>query len=226
MENLLFSFGSVKLEWHHVLLSLLISFLCSSLIAVCYERTFRGLSWSRALLHTMVLGSMVAAMIMIAIGDNVARGIGIVGSLAIIRFRTNLRDPRDLIFLFGAMGTGVASGVQSYATALIGTAFFCLAALGLQATNFGRRQSPDGLLRFQVPAEPEASAQLARILSTVPVHFALVTMRTLAQGNLVDYAYQVRLRTDGAEGELLRELESVSGIRGLTYINQQTTVEL
>jgi hypothetical protein len=226
MESLLFSFGSVKLEWFQVLLSLLVAFLCSSLIAVVYEKTFQGLSWSRGLLQTMVLGSIVACVIMIAIGDNVARGIGIVGSLALIRFRTNLRDPRDLVFLFGAMGTGIASGVQSFVTALIGTVVFCAIAFGLHFTHFGQRRTPDGLVRFQVPAGPEMSAKVAQVMSSLPVHFALVTMRTVSQGELVDYAYQVRLGAEGVEEELLHKLEQVAGIRGLTYVNQQTTVEL
>jgi uncharacterized membrane protein YhiD involved in acid resistance len=226
MESLLFSFGSVKLEWHHVLLSLLVSFCCSSLIAACYEKTFQGLSWSRGLLQTMVLGSLVASLVMIAIGDNVARGIGIVGSLALIRFRTNLRDPRDLIFLFGAMGVGVASGVQSYVAALVGTATFCAAALGLQFTRFGQRRTPDGLVRFQVPAGPEMSAKVAQVMSSLPMQFALVTMRTVSQGELVDYAYQVRLNSEGVEEQLLRKLQQVAGIRGITYVNQQSTVEL
>jgi hypothetical protein len=226
MESLLFSFGSVKLAWFQVLLSLLIAFLCSSLIAVCYEKTFQGLSWSRGLLQTMVLGSLVACIVMIAIGDNVARGIGIVGSLALIRFRTNLRDPRDLIFLFGAMGTGVAAGVQSFVSAFIGTLVFCVVALGLHFSRFGQRRSPDGLVRFQVPAGPEVSAKLAQVMSSLPMQFALVTMRTAAQGELVDYAYQVRLSSLGVEEQLLRKLEQVAGIRGLTYVNQQTTAEL
>jgi uncharacterized membrane protein YhiD involved in acid resistance len=226
MENLLLSFGTAKLEWNNALLSFLISFLCSSMVAVVYERTFQGLSWSRGLLQTMILGSMTASLIMIAIGDNVARGIGIVGSLAIIRFRTNLRDPRDLTFLFISMGVGVASGVQSYITAIIGTFFFCLIALGLHYTHFGQRRSCDGLVRFQVPADPASSEQVARIMKTVPSHFALVTMRSAAQGEVVDYAYQVRLAREGEQEILLGELEKVRGIRGLSYINQQTTVEL
>ena len=226
METLLLSFGSVKLEWNNVFLSFLLAFLCSSLVATVYEKTFSGLSWSRALLQTMILGSMTATLIMIAVGDNVARGIGIVGSLAIIRFRTNLRDPRDLIFLFSAMGIGVACGVQSYLTAMIGTAFFCTAALGLSLTRFGDRRSHDGLVRFQVPVGPAAAAQVAEVMTTIPAHFALVTMRSAAQGEVVDYSYQVRLSQDGHQEKLIRALEKISGIRGLAYINQQTTVEL
>ena len=226
MEQLLFNFGSIKLDWNHVLLSLLVSFLCASMIAVCYERTFRGLSWSRNLLQTMILASQVACLVMMAVGDNVARGIGIVGSLAVIRFRTNLRDPRDLVFLFGSVGVGIASGVQSYVTAVLGAALFCGIALALQYSRFGERRTPDGLVRFQAPAGSESSARISGVLTRLPARFALVTMRPAAQGEMVDYAYQVRLKTEGDEDEVLRLLEQVPGIQGLTYINQQATVEL
>jgi len=226
MEGLLLNFGTVRLEWQHVLLSLLIAFLCSGAIAFLYERTFQGLSWSRGLLQTMVLGSLVAAMLMIAIGDNVARGIGIVGSLAVIRFRTNLRDPRDLVFLFASMGAGVAAGVQSFTTALIGTGVFCLSVLGLHLTRFGNKTTHDGLVRFQVPPGAATASEIAQTMGRLTSRFALVTLRPAAQGDLVDYAYQVRLARSGEHERLLAELEQVHGIRGLTYVNQQTTVEL
>lgn len=226
MENLLLSFGTVKLAWHQTLLSILLSFLCAGVIAAVYERTFQGLSWSRGLLQTMVLGSMVACLLMIAIGDNVARGIGIVGSLAIVRFRTSLRDPRDLVFLFASMGVGVACGVQSWLTAIGGTALFSLAALVLQATAFGRRASNDGLVRFQVPSGPQAAAEVARALAAIPARFVLVNLRSAAQGDVVDYAYQVRLARDDGHERLVGELGKIPGIRGLAYVNQQTTVEL
>lgn len=226
MESLLLSFGSVRLEWHTALVSLLLAFLCSGAIAIVYERTFVGLSWSRGLLQTMILGSMVAALLMIAIGDNIARGIGIVGSLALVRFRTNLRDSRDLVFLFAAMGVGVASGVQSYSTAILGTILFSLAALGLDSTRFGHRTAHEGMVRFQIPPGPGAAGEVARLMQTIPAQFALVTMRSAAQGDLVDHAYQVTMKKPDQQQLLLAELEKVPGIRGLTYINQQATVEL
>ncbi len=226
MESLLLSFGSVKLEWHHTMLSLLLAFLLSSLLAKVYEKTFKGLSWSSNLLQAMVLGSMIASLIMIAIGDNVARGIGIVGSLAIIRFRTNLRDPRDLVFLFASLGVGVACGVQSYHTAVVGAAMFAFAAVIMQATSFGQRRNHDGLVRFQAPSGNDSSTKVAEIIGSIPSHFALVTKRSVAQGEMMDYAYQVRFNNERDCDRLLAELEKIEGIRGLSYLNQQTTVEV
>lgn len=224
MQTIL-NYGFEQLEWQASLLSFLLAFLLSSIIAVVYERTFQGLSYSRGLVQSMVLGSLVSCLLMIAIGDNIARGIGIVGSLAIIRFRTNLRDPRDLVFLFASLGVGVASGVRSYSTALIGGLMFCLVVILLYISPFGTRRKHDGLVRFQVPSGTE-TALVTNIMQKLTKHFVLVTMRDVAQGQAYDYAYQVKLFHPNDNETLIRELEQIEGIRGLTYMNQETTVEV
>jgi hypothetical protein len=226
MDALMFSFGTFRLEWHTVVLSFLLAFLCSSVIAVTYQRTFQGMSWSRGMVQSMVLGSLIACLLMISIGDNVARGIGIVGSLAVVRFRTNIRDPRDLIFVFAAMGVGVASGVQSYFTALLGSVLFSAVAVVLARSSFGERNRFDGIVRFQAPASNATSDQLSSVLKRVPRTFALVTMRNVAQGESVEYAYQVAFADDQGPRRMVEALSAVQGVRGLTYMSQQTTVEL
>jgi len=225
MQTLL-NYGFEQIEWQIALLSFLMAFVLSSAIAIFYERTFQGLSYSRGLVQSMILGSIVACLLMIAIGDNIARGIGIVGSLAIIRFRTNLRDPRDLVFLFASLGVGVASGVQSYATAIIGTIMFCLVVFVLYISPFGARRKHDGLVRFQIPAGPQAAAEVATIMQNYTKNFVLVTMRNVAQGQVVDYAYQVKLAEPIDNLKLIQQLETIAGIRGITYTNQEATVEV
>ena len=226
MDSLLLDFGTIKLHWNTVLLSLVVAFCLSSTIAVVYEWTFQGLSWSRGLMETMVLGSLVTCLLMIAIGDNVARGIGIVGSLAIIRFRTNLRDPRDLVFLFAALGAGVASGVQSYIAAAFATALFCAIAVVMHSSRFGTRMKYDGLVRFQIPAAPDFAAQVAQVLQQIPRTFGLVTMRDVAQGDLVDCTYQVKLVREADATRLIEALGEIEGIRGLTFMNHTSAVEV
>jgi uncharacterized membrane protein YhiD involved in acid resistance len=225
MQTLL-NYGFEQIEWQIALLSFLMALSLSSVIALVYEKTFQGLSYSRGLIQSMILGSLISCLLMIAIGDNIARGIGIVGSLAIIRFRTNLRDPRDLIFLFASLGVGVASGVQSYMTAILGASIFCLAALALAVSPFGARRKHDGLLRFQIPAKTETNEAVMRVLQEKTRRFVLVTMRDIAQGEMFEYAYQVKLKSAEDSQELLSALEMVSGMRGLTYTNQEAGVEL
>ena len=226
MDTLLFNYGFTQLELHTALLSFLLCFLLSSLIATVYSRTFQGLSYSTGLIQSMILGSVISCLLMIAIGDNVARGIGIVGSLAIIRFRTNLRDPRDLVFLFASLGVGVACGVQSYTTAFVGSATFILVAMLLFYFDFGNRRSHDGLVRFQVPTGSETSDQITRVMKKIPKRFALVTLRDIAQGKAMDFSYQIKLHHPEDSTALVDALMAVDGIRGLTFINQESTVEV
>jgi uncharacterized membrane protein YhiD involved in acid resistance len=226
MGQMLFNYGFEMIDWQTALLSFLLAFLLSGVIAFIYEKTFEGLSYSRGLVQSMVLGSMISCLLMIAIGDNVARGIGIIGSLAIIRFRTNLRDARDLVFLFASLGVGVASGVQSYSTAIIGGLAFCFVAYLLFISPFGTRRKHDGLLRFQIPTDTEAMNLVTSIIQNMTKRFALIAIRDVAQGRAADYAYQIKLHQPEDNLKLVKELEKVDGIRGLTYTSQESTVEV
>lgn len=226
MSDLFSSFYSTNISWQTALFSFLLTFVLSSIIAKVYEITYEGLSWSKSLAHTLVLGSQVTCLIMMAIGDNIARGIGIVGSLAVIRFRTNLRDPRDMAFVFGALGVGVAAGVQSYIIAVVGAVLFCLVALALKAGNIGARRHVDGMVRFQVPANSDAINRVADVLRSQTKRFALINMHDVAQGEFVDLTYQVTLKNPSRAEELLRALAQVNDVSGLRYISQQSTAEV
>ena len=98
-------------SWEQVVLSLLLAFGLAQVIGTTYVWTFRGMSYAAGLVHAMVLGSTIAAMLMLAIGNSIAAGLGIAGGLALVRFRTALRDPRDMMFVFASLGVGPASRV-------------------------------------------------------------------------------------------------------------------
>ena len=94
-----------------VLASLGLSFLLAALIAIVYQLTFRGFTYSRTYVQSLILGSIVTCMLIMAIGSNFARGLGILGTLAIIRFRVPVHDPRDGMFIFASLGAGIACAV-------------------------------------------------------------------------------------------------------------------
>ena len=87
-------------DWRTALISITLAFALAQAVAFVYMRTFRGLSYSRTLVQGMALASIVTCMLMLAIGNSIAAGIGIAGGLSIIRFRTTMRDPRDMVFTF------------------------------------------------------------------------------------------------------------------------------
>ena len=209
-----------------ILYTVLISFLLSSLIALTYEKTFRGLSYSRNFIQAMILSSIVAGMVMQAIGDNPVRGLGILGALAIIRFRTVFKDPRDIIFMFAAVASGISCGVFGYGIAVVGTLGFCAVAVALYFSPFGQSRHFDGMLRFNLVSDSENRLAIESLMKQYCKNFALITLREMAQGGRLDYAYHVKLKNSVIKEEFIDKLRKIAGIKDVNLMLQETTVEL
>lgn len=109
-----------------MLMSLLVSFLMGLFILVIYKVTFRGVLFSKGFAFSLVLLSMVTALIIRTISSDLALSLGMVGALSIVRFRTAVKDPLDTVFMFWSIAGGIMAGAGIYAIGVIA----CL-ALGL-----------------------------------------------------------------------------------------------
>jgi hypothetical protein len=207
------------------LISLLAAFAMSHLLAVVYVWSHRGLSYSQSFVQTLVMGGVVTSMMMLAIGNNIVWGIGVVGALALVRFRTNLRDPRDMMFIFAALVVGIACGTRAYALGIAGTLLFSGVALYLAHVPFGARRSFDGLLRFTAPW---AGASNSAATSTIERHcrqFVLATVREVGQGEASEHVYHVRFRGEDSRLRLTQELAAVPGLSGMELMLEDTRID-
>jgi uncharacterized membrane protein YhiD involved in acid resistance len=204
----------------------LLSFVLSMLIAITYEKTFRGLSYSRNYVQAIILISIVAAVVMQAVGDSLARGLGIMAAMAIVRFRTNFKDPRDIVFVFSSLAAGIACGTYGFSIAVIGTVGFCAANFLLHWSPLGQTSYFDGMLRFSLANENNNSSHLDELLRRYCKKFALVTLRDVSQGNRLDYAYHIKLKRNKRYENFICELERIDSIKGISFLLQEATVEL
>ena len=147
-------------------------------------------------------------------------------ALAIIRFRTNFKDARDIIFMFSALAAGIGCGVGGYTIAVVGTGGFVLVALLLSFTNLGRTSYFDGMLRFNMESTEESRSELERLLQAYCDTFALITLREMAQGQRLDYAYHVKLRAKKDNAIFIGELQQIPSIKGVSLMLQEPTVEI
>lgn len=227
MQAILDSLGPARsLNALQILLSLCVSFLISSFLAAIYRRTHTGFSYSRGFLQTIILAAIVSCIMIIAIGNNLARGLGILGALALIRFRTPIRDPRDIIFLFASLAIGIAAGAQVFMVAIIGGLFFGLTSLFLALSPVTSRREFEGLLRFITPAERNVESALKDVFARFTSSVELVSLREGSQGGIMEYAYQVRLVDPTCKADLLNALKAVPGIDEVNMIMQRSTVEI
>jgi len=214
-----------RVGWDIAFASLLLSFATSMVIASVYTLTYHGIGYLRTFVQTIALGGLVAAVVMLAIGDDIARGLGMVGALTLIRFRSTLKDTRDLIFVFASLGVGVACGVQAFAVAIAGTFAFCLSAVYLWWSEFGSRLQFDILLRFSGPSDEEHGEAVRQVLKRYCKGLSLIDLRSIGE-NTQEFSYHLKLSRPGTETSLVRELERVPGVGGATLFTRDTSLEL
>ena len=147
-----------------VVLAIAASFCLSFLLVLTYRATSREVVERREFMQGMALISIVATMVMQAIGDSLARGLGMLGALSIIRFRTSLTSPRNMSFMFASLAAGIACGVFGFTIALVGTLAFCLVAIALRYEFRDEASRLTGELRVTLAAEPGAREALERTL--------------------------------------------------------------
>jgi hypothetical protein len=213
-----------RIGWDLTLAALLLSFALSLVVSWVYVATYQGLSYMRSFAMTLGIAGVLSCLVMLAIGDDVARGLGLVGALTVIRFRTTLKDTRDLMFAFAALAIGVACGVLAFSVAILGTAIFCGGMVYLSFSAFGSRRQWNAVLRLQVPTEPGTQRALAQVLGRHTPSFVLINLRDLGGGNQ-EHAYHLKLRGPEDKGQLLQALSAVPGVGAATLLMQDTSVE-
>lgn len=114
------NFSSENLSLGKCLLILLVSLVCGAIICVIYKISYRGVLYSRSFCISLLGMEVITTLILMTISSNVVLSLGMVGALSIIRFRTAIKDPIDIIFLYYAIGIGIMCGANLLTIALIG----------------------------------------------------------------------------------------------------------
>jgi uncharacterized membrane protein YhiD involved in acid resistance len=206
--------------------AMLLSFLLAFMYASVYQWTFSGFSYSKSFIQSMILGSMVTCLLIMAVGESLARGLGILGTLAIVRFRTPIRDPRDAMFLFACMGTGIACGSGLPLVAIGGTVMINAVALFLHFAPFASRREYEGLLRFLSSRDEDGKQAVDEVLEKHCESFTLIAVRDVAQGGTVEFSYHIRLMDPSYQRELLNALREVKTITQPVLVMHRTTIEV
>ena len=205
-----------------VLYTVLLSFLLSTSVALTYYFTTPKNKKVQDFFHALILSSIVASTVMQAIGDSMAIGLGMLGALAIIRFRTNLENPRDIIFMFATLAAGLACGVYGFVIALVGTAGFCIAAWILRFTPINAREGLAAKLRFRLPKGGWDSNNVEGILRKACFSWKLeevklrqekeVTELAMLADPQMEYNYRIVIKNEIAYNRLVEEMQLIPDI--------------
>jgi uncharacterized membrane protein YhiD involved in acid resistance len=198
--------------------ALLGAWVLSQTIAVAFVRVRRDVAPGRSFAMALAVAGIVSCLVVQAVGDSVARGVGLVGALALVRFRGNVSDPLDLLFVFASFAAGVACGVGSVGVAAAGTILFLGCVLLLDHVRFGADDAPDGLLRVSLPDDEHSAAALLRVLVKHCDASVLVSLREASDEGRMEHAHHVALRDEDGGHALLREVTAIPGAQGASLV--------
>lgn len=209
-----------------VLYACLLSFVLGACIAVTYIRTFKGLSYSNAYIQALIFAPILTAVAMQAIGDSVARGLGLMGAFSLLRFRTNIKDTRDMMFIFAALAAGLSCGVYAYAFSLISMMFFCSVAFLLYKVPFSLEADYNAILKFQSLSSHSTDLEVSKILKSYFSRFNLISAREMNQGQSTELTYHVKMKNTPEQHGIVKDLSAVESVSGVHLFMQEGANEV
>jgi uncharacterized membrane protein YhiD involved in acid resistance len=205
-------------SWSSVVINILVAFALGLFVSWIYRRTHRGFSYSVSFVHTLMLLCMVTSLVMMVIGNSIARAFSLVGALSIIRFRTPVKDTRDTAFVFFALAIGMATGTGAHILAVVGTVIISLIILIIHGFRLGEIKGSDFLLRFRLSTSSGNDNAYQDVFNKYLRKSTLINMTTLEQGARMELAFNITFKKSYQQQQFLRELNAIAEIENAMLI--------
>ncbi|MDQ0903093.1 DUF4956 domain-containing protein [Paenibacillus sp. V4I7] len=215
--------SSSELTLVHALLTILISIALGAIISFTYMKTQPMYNQSFTL--TMIVLPVIIAVIILLIGNNIARAFSLAGAFSIIRFRSAPGDPKDIAFVLFTMAAGLACGVGSFGYAVLFTIALCLLMFFLKAIKFGAKKSAQKLLKVTIPENLGYEEAFDEIFKTFKIDYELRKVRTTELGSLYELVYLVTIDHLTNQKEFLDAVRCRNGNLDITLTMSPTVSE-
>ncbi len=199
-----------------IILNVTVTFLIGLFIFFVYKKTFRGVLYQKSFNISLIAVSMIVTLIIMTISGNLVLSLGMVGALSIVRFRTPIKDPIDLVFIFWAITVGIANGVGYFNISIIGS---ILIAIILFLMSRKPEIDTPYLLVMQFPHETKEDEAINLVKKSVN-GYALKS-KTI---NPSYYEITAEVRLKNGSG-FLNELHDKYGVKKATLISYSGDLE-
>ena len=218
--------GFVVYSWNEVVLNVCLALLLGVVISSVYKATHKGMSYSQSFMITLVFVTTTVAIVMMVIGNNLARAFALVGALSIIRFRSVVKDTKDMSYIFMSLATGMAAGTSSYFLAVFATGFLTVTAFVLQLTNFGSLYKSEFILRFRRPTgDDELTRRYSAVFDTYTKRSNLLHVETSGDGQTEKVTFDVLLNKDIEPTAFTAAMSEIGEISEMVFVASKTDVD-
>ena len=195
-----------------VLLALGLSFILGLFIFIIYKKTYSGVMYSDSFGVSLIAMSMVTSLVIIAVTSNVVLSLGMVGALSIVRFRTAVKEPMDIAFLFWAIAVGIVLGAGLLPLAVIGSVI-----IGIIIVIFSTRKIGDTPYILVVNLKDSSAEEASYDIIKASAKKSILKSKAVSK-DAMELTYEIRLNDDSTEFvNLVCASEGVSDAVLVTY---------
>lgn len=192
-------------------IALLLAFGLGLFIFLIYKKTFAGVMYSSSFGVTLVALTMISTLVILAVTSNVVLSLGMVGALSIVRFRTAIKEPLDIAFLFWAIAVGIV-----LAAGMIPLAVFGSLLIGIVLLVFANRKSHVNPYIVVLRCENHASEAAAMGFLKKQVARCVVKSKTVQKG-LIELNVEIRMKEDNTD--FVNHLSELNGVSSAVLVS-------
>ena len=201
--------GSVSLA--DMAIGLVLAFLLGVFIFFIYKNSYSGVMYSASFGVTLIAMAMITTLLIMAVVSNVVLSLGMVGALSIVRFRTAVKEPMDIAFLFWAIAVGIVLAAGLIPLAVLGSVF-----VGIVLLVFAKKKTVDAPYILVLHCADSQAEEQARTFVSTQVRRMNLKSKSVERG-VVELNYEVRLREDSSA--FVNELEAMDGVSRVVLVS-------
>lgn len=205
LENI----GSISMT--DMILSLTLAFLLGLFIFFIYRKSYSGVMYSDSFGVTLVALSLITTLLIMTVVSNVVLSLGMVGALSIVRFRTAIKEPMDIAFLFWSIAVGIVLAAGLIPLAVFGSIF-----IGAVLFVFSRKKTVDSPYILIVSCENAEAEKRVRVFTGSQVRRMNLKSKSIEAG-CIELNYEVRLKKD--DSSFVNELDAMRGVSRVTLVS-------
>lgn len=205
---------------YDILFSMFLAVSIAIVISQIYKHTHRGMNFELSFMSTLVLLAPIVAVVMLFIRGDLVLSLGLIGSLSIIRFRTPIKDTRDMVFLFWVIAVGLGCGTYNWMVVIVSTIFISLIIILLYVIKYGRSTNTD----FVLVVCGDSSADTKTLDSLIKQYVEETKMRSyeITEGQWeAIYELSYPRAKDAITKDMIDAIHAITGVQKVSLLAPQ-----
>lgn len=211
LESIITTTSGESFTFINAIIVLVTSIVLGLIISLSYMKTNNKDRFGSNFSITLIMLPVIIAIIILLVGNNVARAFSLAGAFSIIRFRSAPGDPKDIAYIFFTLAVGLACGMGYIGYSILFTFVLCLLMLVLEKINFRLNKEKTMQLKIVVPEDLNFEGVFDSILNEYTNSYTVKRVRTRDFGALFEITYLIKLKQNVSSKKLIDELRCKNG---------------